>query len=623
MTERGFTPAAAGSATAREPDPPNWVTPNARPFAIPPLTAPDHVPTALLSSPVYPPADPYPRVGREHTPARRLAELAAGEPPTFDLPTAEGSPAALLAAHCPDLFLVSAPPDRRPELIAEVVAHAATSGRRVLVLAARPWEVLPALARNVVVGRAVAPGEEVSGRACAAFTAHARGLAYREQLRVGLSDRVTDLQSRIATEERREQLQAEADARSVELARIGEVVAAAVERSEAFARLQAERAAGVEAIARHAARRAEAEQELSALRQAAAQPVGFLKKLFGGANKPEAGKLEAAEARLREANATTLPDPEATFAAAVERLHAEERAKLRTELEGQIAAAQSALALLPPAEPLDELCRVFNDTTADLARLDAGPPVLPTAEIDAIRVVIGPPAAVGHDLFLTPTHPEVEPLFDRIIWADAEDLTEEAFTDVARLGNAWVLIGTPDPLHAPGFRNGRPRAAFFSDWWQRLHSAPWTQEDGRPLARLLRVESRDELQCEPLHNCPDIEVRWADREGTPTLAEVLFPAGMPMENAKSFLATEAGEVRVGGFGAYEWGTNAGGIICRWPAVEAATATRADVDLGHGITERTVGGITAAVLFDANTWTDETAAQWLSERLLPAMRTASL
>lgn len=624
MTERGDLPGAAGPAGARQTDPPHWISPSDCPSEPLPLTTPDHVPTVLRHPPATDPTtDPHNRVAAADPVARRLAELLAGSPPAFDVSPAGCSPAAALAAHCPDLFLVSAPADRRVELSAELVVLAAKAGQRVLVLADDAETVLTAITSrtDAAVGRAVGPDESVSGRACAVFTAHARGRRHWEQLRVGLTDRVATLQARINTEERREKLRAEADATAADLSRVGELAAAAVEQSDELKALAAARDAGVAAVAVHAATRSQVEQELTTLRQSAAQPVGFFKKLFGGAAKPEPTKIEPLEAKLRELDATAPGDPHAAFAAAREQLLADRIAALRAELEAKFAAVREQLDHLPPAESLDDLCRAFDDATADLAHLDAGPFTLPAAEMDAVRVVVGPPSAVGHDPFLTGTHPEVEPRFDRIVWVEAEPLTDDTFATGARLGAAWVLVGTPDPLHPPGHRNGRPRSPFFSGWWHRLHTAAWTHESGRPLARLLSVADRDELQCEAVHGWPDIEARWADRDGAPVLAEVLFPAGMPLAEAKRFLAQEADEVRCGGFGPHEWDATEEAIRCRWPAVDAATGARDAADLGNGVKEQTVAGLTAAVTFCAKTWTTDTAARWLNDRLLPPVRTA--
>ncbi len=623
MTERGFTPGAAGSGAARQTDSPDWDSPSDCPSEPSPLTAPPHVPTALLTPPSLPiPTDPPNRVAAADPVARRLAPLLADTPAAFDVPATGATHAATLAAHCPDLFLISTTPDRRTAVVTDLTTLAAKAGQRVLVLANDPEAVFVSLAAGGLdVGRAVGPNETADTCPCAGHTALARGRRYREAVRVGLADRVAELQARINTEERREKLLAEADARTADLSRVGEFAAATVDASDALKDATAARDAAVAAVSAHAARRAEVECELAALKQAVAQPSGFLKKLFGGGAKPEPAKIEAAEAKLRELTANTPPDPHAAFAATRDKLLAEATTARRAELEARLAEMNGELAKLPPAEPLDELCRVFDDATTDLARLDAGPPTLPAAELGAVRVVVGTPSAVGHDPFVTPTHPEVEPRFDRIVWADAEELTEDTFAAVAPLGAAWVLVGTPDPPHAPGYRNGRPRSPFFSGWWHRLHTAAWTHEDDRPLARLLTAEKRTELLCEPLYGRPDVEVRWTDRDGTPTLAEVLFPAGMPLPDAKSLLAHEADEVRFTGYGPTEWDTSGDVIRCRWPAVEAATGVREAVDLGHGVREETVSGMTASVHFSVNTWTRESAARWLSERVLSAPRTA--
>ncbi len=617
MTERGFTPGAAGPVAARIPDSTDRVPPS-EPT---PLTATPHVPTALLTPPAPLNAtDPPNRVAAADPVARRLTGLHA----VFDVPVTGGTHAATLAAHCPDLFLVSAPADRRTAVVAEVATLAAKAGQRVLVLANDPEPVFAALAASGRdVGRAIGSTETADTCPCAGHTAPARGRRYREAVRVGLTDRVSELQARINTEERREKLQAEADAITADLTRVGDLAAARVEGAIELNSLVVARDAAVAASVEHAAHRAEAESELEALKQAVAQPAGFFKKLFGGGGKPDPAKAEVAQAKLRELTAAAPPDPHAAFTDARDKLVADAATACRVELDAKLTGVRTELAELPPAEPLDELCRAFDDATTDLTRLDAGPPALPAAELDAVRIVVGPPSAVGHDPFATPTHPEVEPRFDRVVWADAEDLTDEAFAAAAPLGAAWVLVGSPDPLHAPAYRNGRPRSPFFSGWWHRLHAAAWAHEDGRTLARLLTVEKRADLLCEPLHGRPDVEVRWADRDGTHTLAEVLFPAGMPVPEAKALLASDADEVRFTAYGPTEWDVAGDVIRCVWTAVDAATGVREYADLGGGVRERTVSGMTAAVYFAAKSWTRDTAARWLSERLLSAVRSAIL
>lgn len=607
MTERSVT-----SGTVHPPD----LTDSGRPLATSPLTVPDHVPTALRHPPTtHPPADPV---------ARRLAELRANPFPPFSPAVSAGcSHAAALAAHCPDLFLVSAPLAARPALVADVVAAAVRGGQRVLVLGRWPEELWAAVAGRcgAAVGRAVGPHETPLRSPAAESTAHARGQRFHDALRADLSARVGDIAARVAVGDRRAKLLADRADLSAELDLVPELAAEAVEQSDALKKLIAERDAGLTAVAAHATQRAAAVQELEALKHPAGQPAGgFFKRLFGGGAKPDAAKVEAAEAKLRELDDAAPPDPHPAFDAARARLLADEATARRATLEARIAAVQADLDALPPGEDLDDLRRQHAAVQADLARLDAAHPTLPAAEMEAVRVVVGPPAAVGHDPFLSDAHPEVEPRFDRIVWADAEDLTEAEFTAVARLGAAWVLVGTPDPLHPPGYRNGRPRTALFPKLWEQLHAAVWTREGDRPLARLVAVEHRTELACEPLHGRPDVEVRFADRDGEPVLAEVVFPAHMPVCEAKAFLAREADEVRCGGYGPYEWDADA--TRCRWPAVEAAGGVREVIDLGNGVREEVVDGVTAAVIF-GNGWTRDDAQRWLSERLTPCPRTATV
>lgn len=604
MSERSVTPGTAHPTDVLDPG---------RPFATSPLTVPDHVPTALRPPPATEPtADPHSRGAAADRVARRLAELRTNPfTPFTPVAVAGSSHAATLAAHCPDLFLVSAPLAARPALVADVVAAAVRSGQRVLVLGRWPEELWAAVANGNPgsVGRAVGPDETLLRSPSADSTAHARGLRYRERVRVELSARVAHLNARLTAAELAD-----------ELGLVSDLAAEAVEQSEALKQLVAERDAAAVAFNAHAAQRAALVQELEALKHPTGQSAtgGFFKRLFSGGAKPDAAKVDAAEAKVRDLDATAPPDPQVAFDAARAKLLADEVASRRAALEARIGAVPVKFDSPPSPEELDALRQQHAAAAADLARLDAAPPALPAAEMDAVRVVVGPPAAVGHDPFLSDSHPEVEPRFDRIVWADAEDLTEAEFTAVARLGAAWVLVGTPDPLHPPGHRNGRLRNTLFPRLWEQLHAAVWTREHDRPLARLVAVEHRTELACEPLHSHPDIEVRFTDRDGEVVLAEVVFPAHMPVWEAKAFLAREADEVRCGGYGPCEWDGDA--VRCRWPAVDGAAGVREEIDLGNGVREVAVDGVTATVTFAAD-WTREDAEHWLSKRTLPCPRTA--
>src|SRR5205814_2630409 len=114
----------------------------------------------------------------------------------------------------------------------------------------------------------------------------------------------------------------------------------------------------------------------------------------------------------------------------------------------------------------------------------------------------------------------------------------------------WVLIGDAAPRGRPAHRDGRP--GLFRRLWHHLHRETWGVEVGRLVARLADAD-RGGLTREPLADRPEVELRFArDAAGEPVLAEVAFPPATPAAEAKAFLASELGEVRLGPCGPVRW-----------------------------------------------------------------------
>jgi hypothetical protein len=145
-------------------------------------------------------------------------------------------------------------------------------------------------------------------------------------------------------------------------------------------------------------------------------------------------------------------------------------------------------------------------------------------------------------------------------------------------------------------------------------------------ARLLPVPAGAALDCEPLADQPEVELRFLRPAagGEPQLAQVAFPANFAIAAAKAFLARELGACFVRLAGVPEWAETADAIEARVPGTAAGGEC---VDLGDGVREELTGPAadcwTAAVRFDrAAGWTPESARARLAE-LAPTPRAARL
>jgi hypothetical protein len=545
----------------------------------------------LLHPVTHSPADADRRERTAAAIARRLADRGRTEEAVaFAVSPVTGRPAVVAAAvACPDVYLIDARPAARHDLTVRIVEAAVRDGQRVAVISSAPDEMVEALAcrSELVVTRALTEKE-------------------REERRRAVFDQ-------LVMAEGLERVRAEEEDVRRQLSRITELAAERVERSDWYREAVATRDAATVARRAHLDRRTAAEREVEHLRVECAQPAGFLSRLFGGAAKATDArhKLDAAEATLRHLIETEPADPDPAFQAERQRRVAAEADAVRAELDDRLAQLVGERDRQPrPSADADTLRATLRD-------LDDGPSV--EAKRRA-RVVVGPPSADADPLFAA-SHPEVSPAFDRLIVTDADALMDDEFDPLARLAAAWVLIGSADPVRPPSYRNGvytaRPRVSVFTRCWAAFRDATWEVEGDRPLARLLPLppDDRTRLACEPLVGRADMEVRYADVDGSPALAEVLFPTEMPVCEAKAFLAAEAGEVRFGVLGPSVWHEADGVITCCWPVCEADVGTVETADVGDGVRECfTQAGLTVAVSFaiDAG-WTRESAAEWLTAR----------
>jgi AAA domain len=381
--------------------------------------------------------------------------------------------------------------------------------------------------------------------------------------------------------------------------------------------------------------------------------------------KPKADALQAGrwlspsfwKAKLDATLATRLPEATATLAAATTTLaeltvregklasdthraeeeYAAERARFldaevarrAEDLAARIADMEHALAVEGKQESALALAvREAGLDQADLSRVESecqlarqelefasGWASQVEAHIDqlvreacgTVQVVAGPVAGIASDPTATANAP-----FDLLVIDDAHRLAEADFVAAGRLARRWMLIGEPAEVPSGRQRASRP------DLFARLLAAQrhdiWSHEGPRLVCRLypVRGAERKRLECEPVADAPDIELRlFTPRDGDPTLAEVAFPATTTPAAAREYLFRELGEVTCeprtrSGF----WEESASGPLLRFGSADPAAAFAA---IGDGIREEIVGLETRAIHFGAD-WTVERAKEWAAENV---------
>ena len=580
----------------------------------------DHPVARLLAAPpgLLPPFDPAP-LAVEYSP---IEEAALGT-----------------ALGCPDLCLIDAPGRDRGRLAADLAFEAVRAGRRVRVVA--PGPTADAVVDRLVdageeVGRAVAPGEavELLTRAAAGRTAAALADTAIATARRRAADAVAEAEVKLAglnaegIGERLARLEAdEAAARGdhdradVDAETCSEVVALRSKHAaDREAACRAADAARAEKEARVARLRTELDEAVAAGKKRPGA-VGFLVGLF--VHEDPAAKIADLQKRLAaEEHAAARVVGRDQAAAALEPAHrAEQESLIRLEADRRRAGAAERLAALAAERGrLAELAGAVQAAQAEVraARDRTVDPAGVTADALAqVRVAVGPAAATGAD----PLVP-ADAIFDQLIVADAEHLSDPEFDAVVLSAGRWVLVGD---VSAPA-RPGRP-AGPFARAWQRLHPRPFSYEGGRLIARLFDAPRAARLRAEPLADRPQIELRFARTpDGGVGVAEVAFPGNTALTVAKAFLASELGEVRLTVAGPVRWHDADDRLIACWPAFDGPRGGWAD--LGDGVRERIAGvgpdAPTAAVSFDkADGWDRESAAAWLGRHMDRSARTLTL
>ena len=258
-------------------------------------------------------------------------------------------------------------------------------------------------------------------------------------------------------------------------------------------------------------------------------------------------------------------------------------------------------------------------------------PDLVRRSLTEARIIVGTPGSLEADpVFID------SPSFTLLILDRCEELTEDDFLRLHGLASRWVLVGdvlqqSPESrgwIHNDGKpgRNGRPHGpTFVARLAHLLDREPWAREPGRLVCRLMHpvtMTGRQFLTREPLLDRPEIELRFAsDGEGEPTVAEVAFPAGTTVADAKAFLFRQLGEVLLHPCGAPTWEQLGGSILVRWPAADIPACERVWIDLEPGVREKVMcsgaNAFTAAIEFDPSRgWDRERAQEWIAKHYQP-------
>jgi hypothetical protein len=251
--------------------------------------------------------------------------------------------------------------------------------------------------------------------------------------------------------------------------------------------------------------------------------------------------------------------------------------------------------------------------------------------------------------------------FDLLVLEEADQVTESEFLKVARRARRWALVGEPmadsegpavrGPAPAPerkrepsrkpaALKPSRPaslRPGFFQRLWEHLHlPAIWVHEEGQLRCRLrpLPLEHRQWLQVERVADHPEIELRIvAPPRAQPALAEVVFPAGMAIGQAKQFIYKELEEVPARALGQSPcWSEEADRLVLRLPEGPGADAVPVLLEPGvrelvgapaggkrgvdaNGAGAKPAAWLTCALEFDRQSgWHRERAEDWVRRHL---------
>jgi hypothetical protein len=339
--------------------------------------------------------------------------------------------------------------------------------------------------------------------------------------------------------------------------------------------------------------------------------------------------------KLRVEFASQIAQVEAERTALRERWQALSQTMPESFRPGEVTPAAHAAVTQKIADARTALERSRVDAVARVAALEQARPELAGRLAATIPVVASTLGSLARD----PHFASTPDAFDLLVLEEAEQTTEADFLAVAERARRWVLIGEPvrhpDRPHDGPRRNGvarpqRPahlRPGFFQRVWSRLHDDPsarrvaWRQDLERLVCVLATVSQEQErwIQPEPVVDHPDIVLHiHAPSRQTPCLVEVEFPAGTPIEDAKSFVFRELDELPLQTRSrCLAWEESADRVTVQLGGDLPGKSKL--VNLGDGVTEAVhlLAGHwqTARLEFDrAAGWTRDKAIAWLRDRL---------
>jgi len=231
--------------------------------------------------------------------------------------------------------------------------------------------------------------------------------------------------------------------------------------------------------------------------------------------------------------------------------------------------------------------------------------------------------------------------FDLLVLEEANLVTESEFLSLARRARRWVLVGEPR-LEEPDRETRRqsPRLPMvprlFHRLWEQLHCEPrrlpyaWYQENGHWCCRFRVVppEQTQFLERECVADFPEVELRILALPRTPpTLAEVIFPPSMTLDQAKEYIFKELQELPVQAAGrSLCWSEETDRLRLRLS--DAPLTNAIPVKLEHGVREMLAGtvqeangalahpaGLTCCIEFDRSAgWDRPRAETWVRSHL---------
>lgn len=223
--------------------------------------------------------------------------------------------------------------------------------------------------------------------------------------------------------------------------------------------------------------------------------------------------------------------------------------------------------------------------------------------------------------------------FDVLVIEEADTLTESEFLQLARLARRCVLVGaSSSPTSQPEKSSSRIelRPAVFSKLWNTLHSdsarlhIAWQQRTTEQDAaarwccrfRPLQEEDRKNLETETLVDYPEIELSiLVTPKSPPALAEVAFPPGMSIQEAKQFIFRELQEPALDAVSQGGWLRETPDAIHFELAPGDGTVPDALIELAAGLHEAVHEGKTRFLEFGKDAgWTRTQVDQWLQRHL---------